>query len=88
MLKLSPGQRGRGFLFLDLGHGYLTAQRWPHIETLDCFCKGVALVVGVDSSEVLQFLANDVDAPPRHPLSLLAETQPRPPSGTPHLASP
>jgi hypothetical protein len=48
-----PSSLRRGFLFLDLGHGYLTAQRRPHVETLDCFCKGLALVVGVDSSDVL-----------------------------------
>ena len=54
MGNLAPAaQRFGAFLFFDLGHGYLTAQRWPHVETLDCFCKGVALVVGVDSSEVL-----------------------------------
>jgi hypothetical protein len=52
--NFSPGRRrGRGVLFPDLGQGYLTAQRWPHIETLDCFCEGLVLVVGVDSSEVL-----------------------------------
>ena len=52
--ELSPGRPAvRGFLFFDLGHGYLAAQRWPHVETLDCFCKGIALVVGVDGSEVL-----------------------------------
>lgn len=55
-----------GFLFLHLRHHQLGAQNGVYPQFLDCDFDGFLLAGGLNGPDMLQFLADDIDALASH----------------------